>query len=219
MIHDLDLGQRRSERGHTWVLPAVAALCVGAFVAAAGAGRGLNVGSGQLSDASGPGVVQFDRQRVVLSAAPVAAPAPEAVSGARRGSAVRERVAPQVQPDLVGRSLALPVGSYASLSKLPNGVSGLTAQVQRTLQFGYRLADGSFVVLVPLPTADPFRGLDPSQYTVSGLRVRGSDARVLVGNTPAAPTILIWTERDRTYQLSSQTHSLAELASLAEKLR
>lgn len=195
MIHDLDLGDpAHVERRPGWVLPAVAALCVLAFVGVATAARVPQEAAPSVTivKAGAPTTVTF---------APTVVPLPRSVE----------------MPD--GGVLALPAETYTSVTRLPNAVSGSTAQEEPLLQYRYRLNDGRFVVLARVPKTDPFRGIDPSSYTASGVRVRGADARVLVSSGTPQLVVLVWTEGIRSYQLSSGTLSVGELIAIADLLR
>lgn len=221
MIHDLDLGDtRRVERRTAWVLPAVAALCVVAFVGVASAARGpQDAGSSTtLVKAGDPGTITYAPAEVVAPSLP---PGWEAARAAERGQDAAPAVVPLPRvvemPD-VG-VLSLPAGAYSSVTRLPNAVSGSTAQEEPLLQYRYRLNDGRFVVLVRVPRTDPLRGIDPTRYVASSLRVRDADARLFVATGASQLVILVWTEGIRSYQLSSSTLSLGELASVAELLR
>lgn len=220
MIHDLDLGDSgRVERRLAWALPAVAALCVLAFVGVANAARAPQepaptitlVRKGDPAAISAPAQVT----------APSLPPGWEAARAAERGQAVAPAILPLPRavelPD--GGVLSLPADGYSAVTRLPNAVSGSTAQDEPLLQYRYRLNDGRFVVLVRVPRTDPFRGLDPSSYTASGLQLRGTDARVFVATGASQLVVVVWTEGIRSYQLSSGTLSVGELASLAELLR
>ena len=74
-------------------------------------------------------------------------------------------------------------------------------------------------MLARLPRSDPLRGVQPSSYTASSLVVRGIEARLLTGRGAIEPTILLWSEGIRAYQLSSSVHTVAELVQIAEQLR
>lgn len=221
MIHDLDLGEpARVERRPAWALPAVAALCVLAFVGVANAARGPQEPAPSITivKAGDPGTVTFAPAEV---GAPSLPPGWEVARAAERGQAVAPAIVPLPPaveiPD--GGVLALPAASYSTVTRVFNAVSGSTSQEEALLQYRYRLNDGRFVVLARVPSTEPFRGIDPSRYTASGLRVRGTDARVFVATGASQLIVVVWTEGIRSYQLSSGTLSVGELASLAELLR
>lgn len=220
VIHDLDPGGARPiERRPAWALPAVAALCVLAFVAVANAARGPREPAPTVTLVrEGDPVAIHAPAQVVVPSLP---PGWEAARAAERGEYLAPAVVrlPPVAEIPDGGVLALPAGSYSSVTRLPNAVSGSTAQEEPILRYRYRLNDGRFVVLVRVPKADPFRGIDPSSYTASGLQVRGTDARVLVSTGAPQLVVLVWTEGIRSYQLSSGTLSVAELIAVAEQLR
>lgn len=218
MIHDLDLGEaRRVERRPAWVLPAVAALCVLAFVGVANAARGPQgpAPTITLTREGDPGAVAVPAQVVV----PSLPPGWEAARAAERGVTVIATQVPFALETAEGGVLSLPAGNFSSVTRLPNAVSGSTAQQEPLLQYRYRLNDGRFVVLARVPKTDPFRGMDPSSYTASGVQVRGVDARVLVSTGTPQLVVLVWTEGIRSYQLSSGALSVGELVALAGVLR
>lgn len=220
MIHDLDLGEPgRLERRPAWVLPAVAALCVLAFVGVANAARGPQgpAPTITLTREGDPAAVSVPAQVVV----PSLPPGWEAARAAERGEEVVIGVAPLPRgvelPE--GGVLSLPADSYSSVTRLPNAVSGSSSPHEQILQYRYGLNDGRFVVLARVPKTDPFRGIDPSSYTASGVQVRGTDARVLVSARAPQLVVLVWTEGIRSYQLSSGTLSVGELVAVADLLR
>lgn len=207
MIHDLDRDRGTGERQLSWILPLVSALCVLGFVGLATAARTSETG------------VRAAALTLVTSAdAPSATPGPPSRATPARVAAAPVPIAAASQP-VDGGILALPATVYQTVTRLPNAVSGATAPQDPLLQYRYRLPDGRFVVLVRVPRSDPYRGVDPSAYTASGLKVRGIDARVLIARGPTPLAVLVWSEGLRAYQLSSSTHSVGELAALAEQLR
>lgn len=203
MISDLGRAEVPAGRRPRWVLPAVTAVCVAAFTVAA-----LTTASGR------PGPTAATE----ASAAPArAAAAPdEAVVLVPSSWQVPERRLESAP----ARSLALPVGSYRTVTRVASAVTtGLyPADEEALVQLRYRLADDRVVVLVRLPRSEMLRGIDPASYTATTLVVRGIDARALTGRT-VEPTILLWSEGLRSYQLYSSVHSVAELVQLAEQLR
>ena len=218
MITDLDRPEliRPVSR---WPLPVVTALCVAAFI-------GLAVGvTGEAPARVAP----------LTSAPPAAAAAipvtrPSVAPGLRVLSGPPTAVPPEPQRDpaalrpvvVQGSSgLALPPTAYKSFSRVANSVTtGLyPADEEALLQLRYRLLDDRVAVLVRVPISDPLRGVDPGSYVADSVIVRGVEARMLSGRTAIEPTILLWTEGPRSYQLYSSTLSGMELIQLAELLR
>ena len=199
MITDLDRPEliRPVSR---WPLPAVTGLCVAAFI-------GLAVGvTGEMVPEAAP-------------AAPAAAIAPPVASGLRVLSGPPAAAPPVVVQGSSG--LALPPTAYKSFSRVANSVTtGLyPADEEALLQLRYRLLDDRVAVLVRVPLSDPLRGVNPGSYVADSVIVRGIEARMLSGRSAIEPTILLWTEGPRSYQLYSSTLSGMELIQLAELLR
>src|SRR5688572_9191947 len=196
VISDLDRPELGRPVGR-WPLPVVTGLCVAAFI-------GLTVGVS--GDTSLPG-------------APAAAAT--AVAQARPPEA-RLDPAP-FRPIVVQGSsgLGLPATAYKSVARVPNSVTtGLyPADEEALLQLRYRLPDDRVVVLVRVPISDPLRGVNPASYIADSVIVRGIEARMLSGRSAIEPTILLWTEGPRSYQLYSSTLSGPELIQVAELLR
>ena len=194
-----------------WPLPVVTGLCVAAFI-------GVAVGvSGDARPVAAPAEAASVRQPTlasgprVLSGPPTAAP-PEPQ---RDPAALR----PVVVQGSAG--LALPPTAYKSFARVANSVTtGLyPADEEALLQLRYRLLDDRVAVLVRVPLSDPLRGVNPASYVADSVIVRGIEARMLSGRTAVEPTILLWTEGPRSYQLYSSTLSGMELIQLAELLR
>lgn len=195
-----------------WPLPVVTGLCVAAFI-------GLAVG------------VTGDTRRPEQAPAQDAAPAPPAAAAGIRvlgGPPTAAPPEPQrdpapLRPVVVPGSsgLSLPSTAYKSFSRVANSVTtGLyPADEEALLQLRYRLLDDRVAVLVRLPISDPLRGVNPGSYVADSVIVRGIEARMLSGRTSVEPTILLWTEGTRSYQLYSSTLSGMELIQLAELLR
>lgn len=214
MIRDLDLSEPVREHPWRWLLPAVTALCVAAFMA---------VGTFVARDASrtpAPAVLTFPRAitaadtwqqtRDLAPARPVVAVPPS--------WQVREA---QLERASVSTLLALPATAYKTVTRVASSVTtGLyPAEEEALLLLRYRLADDRSVVLVRLPPSDPLRGVEPTRYTADSAIVRGLDARILSGRSTVEPTIVLWTEGGRAYQLYSTVLSGPELVQLAELLR
>ena len=183
-----------------WPLPVVTALCVAAFI-------GLAVGvTGEIRPEAGP-------------AAPAVTIAPPVASGLRVLSGPPTAAAPVVVQGSSG--LTLPPTAYKSFSRVANSVTtGLyPADEEALLQLRYRLLDDRVAVLVRVPLSDPLRGVNPGSYVADSVIVRGIEARMLSGRTAIEPTILLWTEGPRSYQLYSSTLTGMELIQLAELLR
>lgn len=206
MITDLDRTEPVAGSRPAWLLPLVAALCVVAFIGVATTTR------------EGPAAAP-------AAATPAAAPARQvAATPAVRvfGRDGQTGVAIPGQPiAATAASLAFPPGAYKSVTRVASSVTtGLyPADEEALTQLRYRLPDDRVAVLVRLPRSDPLRGIEPASYTASTVVLRGIEARVLTGRTAVEPTILLWGEGDRAYQLYSSVHSVAELAQLAEQLR
>ena len=193
-----------------WLLPVVTGLCVAAFI-----GVALGV-TGDTSREPAPAAAE------ALAAA--IRPGPRVQSGPPTAAP------PEAQPDpaplrpivVQGSSgLALPPTAYKSFSRVANSVTtGLyPADEEALLQLRYRLLDERVAVLVRVPISDPLRGVNPASYVADSVIVRGIEARMLSGRTSVEPTILLWTEGPRSYQLYSSTLSGMELIQLAELLR
>ena len=181
-----------------WPLPVVTGLCVAAFI-----GVALGV-SGDTRPPPAP------------AGAPAARPATPAPPEPQRDPAPLRPVV------ILGSSgLGLPGTAYKSVSRVPNSVTtGLyPADEEALLQLRYRLLDDRVVALVRVPLSDPLRGVNPASYVADSVIVRGIEARMLSGRTAVEPTILLWTEGSRSYQLYSSTLSGAELIQVAELLR
>ena len=215
MITDLDRPDPVSDRRPAWLLVALTALCVLAFIGVAGA----------VTDKRGPG-------SSVSATPPVATPSvAEASWAAQRDLAPLRPVVvvppswqiPEAQLERAGTSaiLGLPPGSYKSVTRVASPLTtGSNPSDDETLvQLRYRLSDDRVAVLARLPRSDPLRGVQPASYTASSLVVRGIEARLLTGRGAIEPTILLWSEGIRAYQLSSSVHTVAELVQIAEQLR
>lgn len=182
-----------------WPLPVVTGLCVAAFI-----GLGFSVSSD--TRAARPPL----KERPAEAAAPATvAPAPTYVPS------------PRAVIQLGSSGLGLPAPAYKSVVRVPNSTTtGLyPADEEALLQLRYRLLDDRVVVLVRLPPTDPLRGVNPASYVADSVIVRGTPARMLSGHTAVEPTILLWTEGTRSYQLYSSTLSGPELIQVAELLR
>jgi len=194
-----------------WPLPVVTGLCVAAFI-------GLSVGaSGDTRPAAGPASAG-------LVTAPTGAPETRALARPPAAAPPEPRLDPApFRPIVVQGSpgLGLPAIAYKSVSRVPNSVTtGLyPADEEALLQLRYRLLDDRVVALVRVPLSDPLRGVNPASYVADSVIVRGIEARMLSGRTAVEPTILLWTEGSRSYQLYSSTLSGAELIQVAELLR
>ncbi len=206
MITDLDRSEPVTGGRPAWPLPLVTALCVLAFIGVATATMPSatdTVGTIAPTPAGqGAPATTWSRVEVPLDQRPeVAAPR-----------------TPAVPPST---SLGLPPVAYKTVTRVVNSVTtGLYPADEEVLtQLRYRLADDRVAVLVRLPRSDPLRGVEPASYTASSLVVRGIEVRVLTGRTAVEPTILLWSEGTRAYQLYSSVHSIAELVQLAEQLR
>jgi hypothetical protein len=210
VITDLD----RPELGRPvsrWPLPVVTGLCVAAFI-------GLSVGvSGDTRPTAGPASAS-------LQAAPTGAPETRALAGPPAAAPPEPRLDPAPLRPLVvqgASGLGLPATAYKSVARVPNSVTtGLyPADEEALLQLRYRLPDDRVVVLVRVPISDPLRGVNPASYVADSVIVRGIEARMLSGRSAMEPTILLWTEGPRSYQLYSSTLSGPELIQVAELLR
>ena len=194
-----------------WPLPVVTGLCVAAFIAVA-------VGvSGDTRPEPAPG-------RAAAVDAPAVRPGPRVANVPPTAAPPEPQRDPvPVRPVVVQGSsgLALPAAAYKSFSRVANSVTtGLyPADEEALLQLRYRLLDDRVAVLVRVPLADPLRGVNPASYLADSVIVRGIEARMLSGRTGIEPTILLWTEGPRSYQLYSSTLSGMELIQLAELLR
>lgn len=182
-----------------WPLPVVTGLCVAAFI-----GLGISVSSDTRA------------ARLPLKERPAEAAAPATVAPAPAYAP-----SPRSIFQLGSSGLALPASSYKSVARVANSVTtGLyPADEEALLQLRYRLPDDRVVVLVRLPPTDPLRGVNPASYVADSVIVRGTPARMLSGRTAIEPTILLWTEGTRSYQLYSSTLSGPELIQVAELLR
>ena len=185
-------------------MPVVTGLCVAAFI-------GVAVGvTGDTRTAAVP------LAPAGATAEPVRRPPTAAPPEPQRDPAALRPVVAQ------GSSgLALPSTAYKSFSRVANSVTtGLyPADEEALLQLRYRLLDDRVAVLVRVPLSDPLRGVNPASYVADSVIVRGIEARMLSGRTAIEPTILLWTEGPRSYQLYSSTLSGIELIQLAELLR
>ena len=207
MITDLDRTDEITGRRPGWPLPLATALCVCAFIGATVATTGPRP-----SDTAGTAVAAPAPAAPVMGVAtppvPITVTWPPTV-------ALPQIVSP------VSTGLGLPAGAYKTVTRVVNSVTtGLyPADEEALTQLRYRLPDDRVAVLVRLPRSDPLRGVEPASYTASSLVVRGIEARVFTGRSAVEPTILLWSEGSRAYQLYSSVHSIAELAQLAEQLR
>jgi hypothetical protein len=210
VITDLD----RTELGRPvgrWPLPVVTGLCVAAFI-------GLLVGvSGDAPPPAAPAAA-------ALASAPAVAPDIRVLTGPAQARPPEARLDPApFRPIVVQGSsgLGLPATAYKSVARVPNSVTtGLyPADEEALLQLRYRLPDDRVVVLVRVPISDPLRGVNPASYIADSVIVRGIEARMLSGRSAIEPTILLWTEGPRSYQLYSSTLSGPELIQIAELLR
>lgn len=215
MISDVDLSEPAPDRPWRWLLPAVTALCVVAF---------MSVNAFVARDTVRP------------ASAPVGQPSPRAVTVADTWQQTRDlalaaavvAVPPswQVREAQLERAststlLALPAAAYKTVTRQASSVTtGLyPADEEALVLLRYRLADDRSAVLVRLPPSDPLRGVEPARYTADSAVVRGVDARILSGRTAVEPTIVLWTEGGRAYQIYSTVLSGTELIQLAERLR
>jgi len=208
VITDLDRPELGRPVGR-WPLPVVTGLCVAAFI-------GLMVGvSGETPPAApaaaAPAVSRAVAPDVRVLTGPAQARPPERLDPA------------PFRPIVVQGSsgLGLPATAYKSVARVPNSVTtGLyPADEEALLQLRYRLPDDRVVVLVRVPISDPLRGVNPASYIADSVIVRGIEARMLSGRSAIEPTILLWTEGPRSYQLYSSTLSGPELIQVAELLR
>lgn len=192
-----------------WPLPVVTGLCVAAFI-----GVALGV-IGDTSRQAGPGAAG--------AVAPALRPGPRLNGSPTAPPPEPQRDPAALRPVVIQGSsgLALPPTAYKSFARVANSVTtGLyPADEEALLQLRYRLLDDRVAVLVRVPISDPLRGVDPASYIADSVIVRGIEARMLSGRTSVEPTILLWTEGPRSYQLYSSTLSGMELIQLAELLR
>ena len=117
--------------------------------------------------------------------------------------------------------MSLAYETWGELSPARDNVLLLTtglspADEEALVLLRYRLTDDRTVVLVRLPPSDPLRGVEPTRYTADSAVVRGIDARILSGRSAIEPTIVLWTEGGRAYQLYSTVLSGLELIQLAQ---
>src|SRR5687767_14352084 len=191
-----------------WPLPVVTGVCVAAFI-------GLSVGvSGDTRPGAGPAGAGL----------PTAPPRAQEAGAARPAAPPEPRLDPAPLRPLVvqgSSGLGLPATAYKSVTRVANSVTtGLyPADEEALLQLRYRLLDDRVAVLVRVPISDPLRGVNPASYVADSVIVRGIEARMLSGRTAIEPTILLWTEGPRSYQLYSSTLSGPELIQVAELLR
>ena len=215
MISDLDLSEPARDRPRRWLLPLVTALCVAAFM-------GVNAFAARDAARPAPALAVVTPPRVITAAdawhqsrdlapfRPVVAVPPS--------WQVREA---QFERASVSTLLALPATTYKTVIRAASSVTtGLSpADEEALVLLRYRLTDDRSVVLVRLPPSDPLRGVEPTRYTADSAVVRGIDARILSGRSAIEPTIVLWTEGGRAYQLYSTVLSGPELIQLAELLR
>ncbi len=215
VITDLDRPEPVSDTRRSWLLPVAAALCLLAFIGVAGAAndrRGSEAGARAAAPAVTPSVAA-DAWQATRDLAPL-----QPIVAVPPSWQIPEI---QLERSATSTNLGLPAGSYKTVTRVASAATtGLyPADEEALVQLRYRLADDRVAVLVRLPRSDQLRGIEPVSYTASSVVARGIDARVLTGRTAVEPTILLWSEGIRAYQLYSSVHSIAELVQLAEQLR
>lgn len=215
VISDLDLSEPARDRPWRWLLPAVTALCLVAFMSvnafvARDTPRPAPAAPVPTSLRAITAAETWQQTRDLALARPVVAVPPT--------WQVREA---QLERASVSSLLALPAAAYRTVTRQVSSVTtGLyPAEEEALLLLRYRLTDDRSVVLVRLPPSDPLRGVEPARYTADSAVVRGIDARILSGRSAVEPTIVLWTEGGRAYQLYSTVLSGPELIQLAELLR
>lgn len=213
MITELDRQEPTRDRPRGWLLPAVTAACVAALIALGAFAAREAPRSALTQVTASPPVIAaggWQRTRELAPLVPVVAVPPS--------WQVREA---ELERQSRTFALALPAGAYRSVTRVTSSVTtGLfPADEEALVQLRYLLPDERVAVLVRLPPSDPLRGVEPSRYTAESVIVRGVDARLLSGRSAVEPTILLWTEGTRAYQLYSGTLSPAELIGIAEQLR
>lgn len=213
MITELDRQEPTRDRPRVWLLPAVTVGCVAAFLALGAFAARESPKSALPQVAPSPAAIQAGAWQATRDLAPLAP-----VVAVPPSWQVREA---ELERQSRTFALALPAAAYRSVMRVTSSVTtGLfPADEEALVQLRYRLTDDRTVVLVRLPPADPLRGVEPSRYTADSVVIRGTDARLLSGRSAVEPTILLWTEGTRAYQLYSSTHSPAELIGIAEQLR
>lgn len=210
MISELDRPEPARDHPRRWLLPAVTAACVAAFIAA-GALAAREASPAPVAASPAPArMAGWQVSRDLGPLTPVVAVPPS--------WQVREA---ELERQSHSFALTLPASAYRSVTRVASSVTtGLyPADEEALVQLRYRLADDRVVVLVRLPPSDPLRGVEPSRYTADSVVVRGLDARLLSGRSAIEPTILLWTEGTRAYQLYSSVLSPPELIGVAEQLR